>query len=205
MKKILVAAFFALVPFFAFAAPNLTAEIRVDMRASTAAAAKKDAVDSAIRNAVIQIVARYSDKAIVENLLMGVEDIVLQNLVSSTSITSEKTSKTAYSADFSVTLDRVALEKWYSDNNVPNFLSAADESQDKSIISIELTNGLSDWASLNQLVRDDGNDYGLGLRSIFRNSATAYILTRKRYKFQNLCVSAGWSVSVKDGIVRIKK
>jgi hypothetical protein len=183
----------------------LTTEISVDMRASTAAAAKKDAIDSAVRNAVIQIVSRYSDKAIVENLLMSSEDVVLQDLVSSTSITSEKTSKTAYSAIFSVTLDRVALERWYSDNNVPNFLSAADESQDKSVISIDLVNGLSDWASLNQAVRDDGDTYGLELRSIFRNSATAYILTSKRTKFQNLCTAAGWTVSTIDGVIRITK
>jgi hypothetical protein len=205
MKKILLTAFLFVFPFAVFSAPDLTAGISVDMRASTAAAAKKDAVDSAVRNAVIQIVSRYSDKAIVENLLMASDDLVLQDLVSSTSIASEKTSKTAYSAIFNVTLDRVALEKWYSDNNVPNFLSAADESQDKSIISIDLANGLSDWAGLNQLVRDDGDTYGLELRSIFRGSATAYVLTSKRTKFQNLCTSAGWTVSNKDGIIRISK
>ncbi|MDR2268971.1 MAG: hypothetical protein LBD94_02195 [Rickettsiales bacterium] len=188
-----------------FAAPNLTVEISMDVRSATAAAAKKDATESALRSGVLQVLSRYSDRAIVENLIAGADEAILQNLVASTSIANEKTSKTAYSARFSITLDRMAVEKWYADNNVPNFLSAADESSDRMIISIELANGLADWAALNQIIREDGDNYGLSLRSIFRNSASAYIRTNKRRKFQNICAAAGWGVSSRDGVVRISK
>jgi len=187
------------------AAPNMTAEIVMDARASTAASAKKEATESAVRAAVMQVLARYSDRAVVENLIMGAEDANLQNMVASTGISNEKSSKTAYSAKFSVALDRAAVEKWYAENNVMNFLAAADDSKEKTIISMELSNGLSDWAELNKIMRDDGDAYGFSLRSIFRTSATASILTNKRKKFQTLCASNGWSVSSRDGVLRIAK
>jgi len=207
MKKFLplfiVGSLFLVAP--AVAAPNLTAEVPMDARASTAAAAKKEATESALRAAVMQVLSRYSDRAAVENLIMGAEEASLQNMVASTGISNEKSSKTAYSAKFSVALDRAAVEKWYAENNVMNFLAAADDSKEKTIISMELSNGLSDWAELNKIMRDDGDTYGFSLRTIFRTSATASILTNKRKKFQMLCASNGWSVSSRDGVLRITK
>jgi hypothetical protein len=194
----------AFVPAFARAAPNMLAEIGADMRAATAAAAKRDATDSAVRSGVMQVLSRYSDRMVVENLIAGADEQALQNLVAAMSISNEKQSKTAYSAKFAITLDRAAVEKWYADNNVPNFLAAADESNDRTVISIDLA-GLSDWTELNRIIREDGTNFGLTLRSIFRSSATAYILTNKRRKFQNLVASNGWNVSSRDGVLRISK
>lgn len=187
------------------AAPNLTVEMSMDVRDKTAVAAKKDATESAIRGGLIQVLSRYSDRALIENMLMGENFETLQNLVASTSISNEKSSKTAYSAKFSITVDRVALEKWYSDKNIPNFLSAADESKDRSIVSIDLINGLSDWVQLNQIIHSDGDEYGLSLRSIYGTSITAYILTVKIGKFRDLCRNNGWTVSSQDGITRISR
>jgi hypothetical protein len=189
----------------AFAAPNLTVEINMDARATAAAAAKKEATESAVRAGAIIILGRYSDRAIVENLITGSDDAAVQNLVAATSISNEKTSRTAYSARFSITLDRVAVEKWYSDNNVPNFLSAADESRERSVVSMEFSNGLSDWVELNQIMRDSGENYEMSVRTIFKTGATAQILTNKRRKFQNLCAANGWIVSNRDGVLRISK
>ena len=206
MKKIVCSLLVIFCSFgIALAAPNLTVEMPMDVRAQTAVAAKKDATESAVRGGVIQVLSRYSDRALIENMLMGADFASLQNLVASTSISNEKSSKTAYSANFSVTIDREALEKWYSDNNVPNFLSASDESKDRSVIAIDLENGLEDWAALNRIIRSDGDEYGLALRSIYGSSATAYILTNKRWKFRNLCASNGWIVTSKDGIIRISR
>ena len=207
MKKLvpILIALFALTIANCNAAPNLTAELNMNVAGNSAAAAKKDATESALRGGIIQILARYSDRAVVENLIMGADDSILHNLVASTGITNEKSSKTAYSAKISITLDRMAAEKWYADNNVPNFLNAADESKDRSIIAIELANGLADWAALNQAVREDGGAYGLSLRSIFRNSATAYVLSAKRKKFVNLLAASGWRVWSQDGILRVSK
>jgi hypothetical protein len=204
MNKLFVFCILFLASRFSFAAPNLTAETGIDVRAQTAAAAKKEAVDSAVRGGVIQVLSRYCDRAIIESLIQSADDSVLQNLVAATSISNEKQSKTAYGAKISITLDRRAVEKWFESNNVPNFLSASDESKDRSVIAIELP-GLSDWADLNRIVREDGGNYGLSLRTIFGNSATAYILTAKRRKFQSLVAADGWSVSVRDGIVRISR
>ncbi|MDR1027601.1 MAG: hypothetical protein LBL46_04260 [Rickettsiales bacterium] len=187
------------------AAPNLTAEMNMNVSGSSAAAAKKDAAESALRGGIIQILARYSDRAVVENLIMGADDAALQNLVASTGIANEKSGKTAYSAKISITLDRGAAERWYNDNNVPNFLNAADESKDRSVIAIELPGGLADWAALNQVIRDDGGNYELSLRSIFRNSATAYVLTSKRRKMTGLLSADGWRVWTQDGVVRVSK
>jgi hypothetical protein len=148
---------------------------------------------------------RYSDRAVAENLIMGADEAAIQNLVASTGISKEKTSKTAYAAKFSVTLDRGAVEKWYDDHSVPNFLSAADESKDKSVISIDFANGLSDWTELNRAIRESGENYGLSIRTMLGNSATAYILTAKRRKFQHLAAMSGWRTSFADGALRISK
>jgi len=189
----------------AHAAPNLTAEINMDVRAATAAAAKREATESATRAGVLQVAARYSDRAIVENLIVGADDATLQRLVAATSISNERSSRTAYSARFSITVDRGALERWYSDNNVPNFLAAADGSRDKSLIVIQLNNGIDDWRTLNQIIRESGTNYGLTVRSIFRDNATAHIYTRHQRSFRQLCVNNGWSVSSREGIMRVAK
>ena len=205
MKKLLFLICCSLFVGFAYAAPNLTAEINMDIRANTAAAAKREATESATRAGVLQVAARYSDRAIVENLIVGADDSVLQRLVAATSIANEKSSRTAYGAKFSIIIDRGALEKWYNDNSIPNFLAAADGSTDKTIVVIELNNGVSDWMALNQMIRESGDDYGLAVRSIFRNSATAHMLEHKRQKFRQLCLNSGWSVSTREGIMRVAK
>lgn len=189
----------------AFAAPNMTIEINMDMRASTASKAKADATDAATRSGIIQVMSRYADRAAVENLVMGADDAALQNLVAAVRISNEKSSKTAYAARFSITVDRAGLEKWYIENNVPNFLSAADDSDDRVGVSIEMSNGISDWTLLNHALRESGENYGLVVKSIYRNSATASIYGAKRNKFRNMCAAAGWSVSSRDGILRIAR
>ena len=189
-----------------FAAPNLTAEINMDIRAATASKAKAEASESATRGGIIQVLSRYSDRAVVENLIMGADETVLQNLVASTRISNEKTSKTAYAAHFTVTLDRAAAMKWYGDNNVPNFLDATDGADDGAVtVHIELSNGVSDWVHLNQIMRESGESFGLSLKSIYRNNATASIRASKKRRFQSLCASSGWTVGARDGSLRIAR
>jgi hypothetical protein len=204
MRK-LFTLFFSLFMGIAYAAPNLTAEINMDVRADTAAAARREATDSATRGGVIQVLARYSDRVMVENLIMSADEATLNRLVAAVSISNERSSRTAYSATFSITLDRGAMDRWYSDNNVPNFLAAADGPRDKSLIVIQLNNGLDDWRMLNQMMRESGQDFGLTVRSIFRNSATAHIYTRHQRAFRQLCANNGWIVSTQEGVMRIAR
>ena len=82
---------------------------------------------------------------------------------------------------------------------------AADGSDERQVIHIEMSGGLADWTALNQAMRDSGDDFGLSVRSIHSTSATAYILTAKRRKFQNMCAANGWAVSSRDGVLRISK
>lgn len=205
MKRLLAVLFSLFIIPTAYSAPNLTAKINMDIRATTGARAKSDATDAAVRSGVIQVLSRYSDRAIVENLLMGADDAQLQTFVATMSISNERVSKTAYAADFSITIDRTQIEKWYTENNVANFLAAADDSDERQIIHIEMSNGLDDWTLLNQAMRDSGDSFGLTVRSIYNNSATAYILTAKRRKFQTMCANSGWHVSFRDGILHISK
>ena len=205
MKRAAFLCFFILYSPVAVAAANLVAEINMDIRAATASKAKAEASEAAIRSGAIQILSRYSDRAIIENLISNADDDALQNLVASVRISNEKTSKTAYAARFSITLDRGAVEKWYGDNNVLNFLGPTEEDTDRTAVYIEMSNGINDWVHLNQVIRESGESYGLALKSIFRNNATASIIASKRRKFQGACAGAGWSVSWRDGIVRISK
>jgi len=189
----------------ALAAPNLSADINADIRAATAAEAKREATDYAVRTGVTAVLSRYSDRLIIDHLLDGMDAAALHNLVAATSISNEKLSKTAYAARFSITLDRGAVEKWFAANNVPNYISASDESKDRMIIIAVFPNGIGDWAELSRLARESGEKYDLSIRTMYRNRATAYILTNKSRKFQSLAAANGWTVGNRDGIIQISK
>jgi len=124
--------------------------------------------------------------------------------VSSTGISNERTSRTAYSAKFTVTFSKDAVEKWYADNNVAHFMDAADGSGNRSLVVIEVRN-LTDWATLKHALRTDSANFNLRINSIFRNSATAYVNARERGRFQILARNNGWHASAADGILRISK
>jgi len=199
---------FILILFAIFAtntyAVNLTSIIDHGTSGSTAASAKQSANNAAIRAAASEVLGRYADRGLVSEALDNTEDARLLNMVTSTSISNERASRTAYSARFTISFSRSAMEKWYGENNIADFLGAADDSGNRSLVVIEVKD-LREWAALRQAMRSASTDFNLRINSIFRNSATAYVNARERYKFQTLARSNGWNASASDGVLRISK
>jgi len=202
MKK-LILLFFALFATSA-SAVNLTSIIDQEMTGNSAAAARQSANNAAIRAAASEVLGRYADRNLVAEALAETDDTRLLNMVSTTSIANERTSRTVYSARFTITFSRSAMERWYGDNNIVNFMDMADGAGNRSLVVIEIRD-LTDWAALKRAIREDSANFNLRISSIFRNSATAYVNSRERGRFQTLARYNGWHASSSDGILRLSK
>jgi len=208
MKKLLFAVFCSLFAVSAvYAAPNLTDTVSVEQTADTAFAAKTAAMNSARRQIWGNVVSRYADANMVSTLSANLTDSDVLNMVGSTSIANEKTSATSYAADVTATLDRDALAKWLRDNNVPNYLSAADDSGARTQVFFDVAGGLRAWVSLNQSLRSAGvmDDANMKLASIWGRNVSATINTGQKGAFAASLRNLGWNVSEQNGILRVKK
>ena len=193
--------------FAADAAPNLTDSVQVERTAETAFAAKSDAMNYARRRAFNKVVARYSDRAAVEALSEGMTDAQVLNMVGSSSIANEMTSNTAYSALVTITFDRPAIERWLRENNVPNFISATDDTGPRAQVFFQITGGLREWAGLTKELREAGvwKELDVKLTSIWGQNVSATIAGGRRREFINAMRGAGWKVSEEDGIVKTSR
>ena len=204
MKKLLIA-FIANILFITnLYAVNLSVTVDADKRAATAAAAKRDATNSATRSAALIVLSRYASRYMVESALANMDDAELSNMVSTISISNERASRTAYSASFTIRFDQRAVERWYSDNNIMNFLAMATGAGNRSLVMIDV-GGLGDWARLKKTIRESGENFNLTIHSIFRGQATAYVATIQRRNLQNLMIANGWRATSYDGILRISR
>ncbi|MCL2331669.1 MAG: hypothetical protein FWC61_03955 [Proteobacteria bacterium] len=185
----------------AHAAVNLTGTASVEKTASTAAAAKSLATDDARRQIAIAVLSRYSDPKTISMLIKNASDSDMTGLIASSGIDNEKTSATAYSANFTMTLDPDATAKWLRDNNVPNYMSAADNSGDRAIIFFNI-GGLKQWAGLKQKLRDSDMDSELELKTMQGRNISATIPSARREGFVNALRSLGWTVTDDNGILR---
>jgi len=183
------------------AAVNMTGTASVEKTASTAATAKSLATDDARRQIAITVLSRYSDPKTISTLIKNASDSDMNALVATSSIDNEKTSATAYSANFTMTLDPDAVAKWLRDNNVPNYMSAADNSGDRATIFFNVS-GLKQWTGLKQKLRDSGLDDDLELRTMQGQNISATIPSARRDGFVNALRSLGWTVTDDNGILR---
>jgi len=206
MKKLfaLITLSFILYPLSFSWAINLTSVIDQETTGSSAASARQSANNAAIRSAAHEVLGRFADRNLVFEALAETDDARLLNMVSSTSISNERTSRTAYSARFTIAFSRAAMERWYAENNIVNFMDMAEGAGNRSLVIIEVRS-LTDWAALKAAMREDSGNFNLQVSSIFRNSATAYVNSRERFRFQTLARNNGWHASSSDGILRLSR
>ncbi|MDR1207059.1 MAG: hypothetical protein LBK26_01445 [Rickettsiales bacterium] len=193
--------------FSLWAAPNLTDTVAIEQTADTAFAAKSAAMNSARRQIFNNVISRYSDSKIIESLSSDMDDAAILNLIGTTSIANEKASDTGYAADITMTLDEGAVSKWLRDNNVPNYMSAADDAGSRTQVFFDISGGLKGWISLNKSLRVTGlaDDADMKLSGIWGRSATATIASESRNAFGSALKSLGWIVSEENGILRVRK
>jgi hypothetical protein len=179
----------------------------VEHTAATAAAAKQAAQNSARRQVFIRVMSRYADRSLIEALAADMSDARLLNMVGTSSIANERTSATAYSALITVTFDRAAVERWLRDNNVPNYMRAADDAGPRTQVFFRITGGLREWAALNRDLREAGvwADLDIKLTSIWGPNISATIAGTRRSMFITEMRRLGWNVSEVDGIIRAQR
>ena len=188
------------------AAPDLTATVAVEQTADTAFAAKTAAMNKARRQIFNTVLSRYADRVTVETLSSKMTDAELLNIIGMTSIADEKTSTTNYSANITMTLDPAAAQRWLSNNNVQNYMAAADDTGPRTTIFLEFSGGLNQWVDLNQGLRNAGfSDSDFKISSILGKNVTATVPANRRSAFVVALQNMGWSVSNADGILKARK
>ena len=174
----------------------------VNITSDTANAAKNIAFDEARRQIISDSVRQYVDVQAFQELITNTKASDLMGLISSSSIDGEQVSDTTYSANISMVLDADAVRQWLNDNNVQNWLP---DNQNQALFTavINLSNGVSDWATLNKIATEHGIDFGT--KNIQGNVVTVTMPASQRGAFTIAVRGAGWRYTDKDGELHIWK
>lgn len=193
--------------FVLFAASNsfgagLIGEVSVNQTSDTAANAKINAINSARRQILSNVLAQYSDKDSLMDLIQNTSDDDLMNLVSSASVSNEQMSATGYSAHITMNLDNDAVKKWLNSNNVQNWVPLM-ESAERFTVVVVVSNGIQDWAELKRIARDDNIE--IETQNITGKQVVAKMPLSYRTKFTASVRGAGWKYADNDGVLQIWK
>lgn len=183
-------------------AVDLRGMASVNITSDTAANAKNIAFDEARRQIIGDVLRQYVDVNALNELLRKAKSSELAELIATSSIDGEKASDTTYSANISMEIDAGAAKGWLENNAVNHWLP--DESKrDVFVVNVSMSNGLSDWAQLNQIARNEKFD--LGTKSMTGNSAILELPVSVRGRFTIAVREAGWRFANDDGVLRIWK
>ena len=183
-------------------AVDLHGAASVNITSDTAANAKNIAFDEARRQIINDALRQYADADTLKSALAQAKSADLMNLIASSSIDGEKLSDTTYSANISMALDSGAARSWLDNNAVQHWLP--DESkQDVFIVKVNMSNGLQNWAEMNQIARNEKID--LGTKNITADSAVLELPVSVRGKFTIAVREGGWRFANNEGVLRIWK
>ena len=202
MKKILSIAVLCLLPVFAMAA-GLSGTAHVNMTSDTAATAKKMAFDDARRQIIVDVLSPYADAGALRTAVANEKNAVLTTLVESSGISGEKTSDTTYSANITMTVNRVAAKNWLDGNDVRNWLSTEEEADNKFTIVATLNDKFADWGQIRRAANGVGVD--LETESIGGNQIVFRANAGRRAAFTSALRENGWRYQDKNGILHIFK
>lgn len=174
----------------------------VSITSDTAANAKNIAFDEARRQIIGDVLRQYADANAVATLVRNAKSSELADLILASSIDGEKTSDTTYSANVSMEIDGGAAKDWLENNAIQHWLP--DESKrDVFVVNVSMSNGLANWAQLNQIARNEKID--LETKSMTGNSASLELPVSVRGRFTIAVREAGWHFANNDGVLRIWK
>ncbi|MDE6478250.1 MAG: hypothetical protein K2L94_03305, partial [Alphaproteobacteria bacterium] len=142
----------------------------------------------------------YSDTSQLDLLLKDAPDNDLTYLITSSSIDNEQQSATTYSANITMTLERVAAQNWLNDNGIPNWLGDS-ASADRTLVFVNLANGLGDWVNLQSIARNDGIE--MYTRRISGPQVVVEIPASNRSAFTASVAAGGWRYADMDGTLRL--
>ena len=199
--KILVLIGCLVVPMSVFAGV-LSGSVSVHQVSDTAANAKIMAMNSANRQIMLNVLSKYADSDALSDLIQTTSDDDLLNFISSSSVSNEQISDSAYSAKITVNLDNDAIKNWLTQNNVQNWVPVA-ESASRFTLSIVVPNGIADWAELKRIARE--NNVEIETQNITGNNIIAKMPSGIRTKFTADLHANGWKYADNGGVLQIWK
>lgn len=191
----------ALNPFVAKAFA-LTGTADVVQSSDTAAKAKTEAINLARRQILLDVLSKYADKGSLSDLLSDASNEDLTNFIDSSSVSNEQISSTVYSAKITMNIDNVAVKKWLNENNVQNWIPLS-ESSEKFSIFIVVPNGISDWAELKRIARE--NNIEIETHAMVGYQIFAKMPVEQRNKFTIAVRESGWKYADNNGVLQIWK
>ena len=181
---------------------GLIGEVSVNQTSDTAANAKTNAINSARRQILSNVLSQYSNKDSLIELIQNTSDEDLMNVISSTSVSNEQMSSTGYSANITMNLDNDAVKKWLNSNNVQNWVPLMESGERFTVVMI-VSNGIQDWAELKRIARDDNIE--IETQNITGKQVVAKMPLSYRTKFTAAVRDAGWKYTDNDGVLQIWK
>lgn len=181
---------------------GLIGEVSVNQTSDTAANAKINAINSARRQILSNVLSQYSNKDSLIELIQNTSDEDLMNVISSTSVSNEQMSSTGYSANITMNLDNDAVKKWLNSNNVQNWVPLMESGERFTVVMI-VSNGIQDWAELKRIARDDNIE--IETQNITGKQVVAKMPLSYRTKFTAAVRDAGWKYTDNDGVLQIWK
>lgn len=181
---------------------GLSGSVSVNQTSDTAANAKINALNSARRQILTNVLSQYANKESLAQLIKDTSSDDLMNLILSSSVSNEQMSANRYSAKITMNIDNDAAKKWLNLNDVQNWVPLT-ESDEKFTVSVVVSNGLQDWAELKRIVRADNME--VETQVLQGNQAIIKMPLSYRTKFTAAVRGAGWKYSDKDGTLQIWK
>ena len=183
-------------------AVDLQGAATVSITSDTATNAKNMAFDEATRQIIRDSLRQYVDVGALENAIANSKTSELSNLILSSSIDSEQTSDTTYSANIFMTIDMDAACNWLEKQEIRHWLPSVAE-QNMFNVVVKLSDRLGDWTQLNQIANT--NKIDLGTQNINGNTVILQLPTSVRGAFTIAVRNGGWKYSDKDGVLNIWK
>ena len=186
----------------AASAADLRGNVSLNITSDTATAAKNIAMVEARRQIISDVLAQYSDRALLMDALGATSDEVLNSLIASTSIAGEQVSTTTYSANISMEIDAAAARSWLMENGIQNWLPNAD-GENRLVVLAEMSSPLVQWAELNDISRREKID--INVKNINGNQLMIDLPVTSRGAFTIALRENGWRYSNMDGALRVWK
>ena len=181
---------------------GLSGSVSVNQTSDTAANAKINALNSARRQILTNVLSQYANKESLNALIQQTSNDDLMNLILSSSVSNEQMSANGYSAKITMNIDNDAVKKWLNSNEVQNWVPLI-ESDEKFSVFVTVPGGLQDWAELKRIVRADNMD--IETQVLQGNQVVIKMPLSYRTKFTAAVRGAGWKYSDKDGTLQIWK
>ncbi len=181
---------------------GLSGNVSVNQTSDTAANAKINALNSARRQILSDVLSQYSNKESLNELIQNSSNDDLMNLIASTSVSNEQMSATSYSANITMNIDNDAVKKWLNSNSVQNWVPMM-ESDERFAVVMVVPNGIADWAELKRIARNDNIE--IETQNIDGKQIVAKMPLSYRTKFTAAIREAGWNYSDNEGVLHVWK